>query len=74
VDQAERDVGAGAPVEREDHARRGSQEADAEPPGEARQARGAGLDGTGALLGRLVDGPRPEPAEAADPAQPTEKA
>jgi hypothetical protein len=74
VNERERDVGAATAVERENHARGGSQEADAEPSGEGRQARGARIDGAVALLGRLLDRPRADPAETTDPAQPTEKA
>ena len=74
MNERERDVGAGTSVEREDQARGGGQEADAEPAGKGSQVRRAGVDGPVALFGRLGDRPGPDPAEAADPAQPAEEA
>ena len=67
VDERQRDVGARAAVEREDHAPRGDQEADAEPAGEGRQARRAGVDGRA----RARAGSRRGPA-AAEPAKPAQ--
>ena len=70
VDERQRDVGAGAAVEREDHAARGDEEADAQPAGEDRQARRAGVDrargrgGAAAAAGGRRRRPiRPKPAE-----------
>jgi hypothetical protein len=76
VDERQRDVGARTAVEREDHAPRGGQEADAEPADEGRQARRTGVDGAPARRDRLGRRPPLEPAKPPNPpkpANPTEK-
>ena len=71
VDERQRDVGAGPTVEREDHARRRDEEADAETSGEGREPRRARVDGRALRPGRLARGPAPEPAEPPQAAEET---
>ena len=70
VRERQRHLDAGRPLERQDHAARGDEEADAEPAGEYGQARGAGIDRFPVRRDGLGDGP---PAEPADPPQPAEE-